>query len=317
MLDELFDKCNLDSCSKGPLVTDKDTGEILCASCGQVLIEKMTSIESETRSFDLEQFSEKSRTGIKSSLAIHDMGLATSIGISNKDASGKYLSGHMKNTFGRLRILDHRSKAKPRDRNLAYAFTLLNGMKTKLTLPDNVVEDTAYIYRKALAMKIIRGRSIASTLYVALYLACRKNNLPRTLRDIAKAGNLGRGDLAITYRIMLRKLDLQIEPCHPTEFVTRICNIICISEKTRRIALNLVLKAEEAKFSSGKNPMCLVAAAIYLSCVMSDEDKTQIEIAKACGITNVSVRNICRLFREKLDLAIYQEHTYNVAANNK
>ncbi len=307
MLDELFNKCKLDSCSRGPIVTDKDTGEILCASCGQVLIEKMTSVEPETRSFDFEQFSEKSRTGIKSSLAIYDMGLATSIGIADKDAFGKTLPGYMKNTFGRLRVLDHRSKAKPRDRNLVYAFTLLKGMKSKLTLPDNVVEDAAYIYRKALAIKIMRGRSIASTLYAALYVACRKNNMPRTLRDIAKAGNLGRGDLAITYRIMLRNLDLKIEPYHPAEFVTRICNIICTSEKTRRIALNLVLKAEEAKFSNGKNPMCLVAAAIYLSCGINGEDKTQIEIAKACGISNVSVRNVSRLFRKKLDPLICQE----------
>lgn len=302
MLDESFNKCKLDSCSRGSLITDKDTGEILCASCGQVLIEKMTSIESETRSFDLEQFSEKSRTGIKSSLAIYDMGLATSIGIANKDASGKNLSGYMKNTFGRLRVWDQRSKAKPRDRNMAYAFTLLNGMKSKLTLPDYVVEDTAYLYRKVLATKTIRGRSIASMLYAALYVACRKNNMPRSLRDIAQAGNLGRGDLAITYRIMMRKLDLKVEPYDPAEFVLRICNLIGTSDKTRRIALNLISKAEEAKLSSGRNPMCLVAAAIYLSCGINEEDKSQIEIAKACGVTNVSVRNNSKLFKKKLGL---------------
>lgn len=284
------------------MVTDKDTGEILCASCGQVLMEKMTSIEPETRSFDPEQFSEKSRTGIKSSLAIYDMGLATTIGIANKDASGKNLSGYMKSTFGRLRVWDQRSKAKPRDRNMVYAFTLLNGMKSRLTLPDYVVEDTAYIYRKALATKIIRGRSIASMLYAALYVACRKNNMPRTLRDIAKAGNLGRGDLAITYRIMIRKLDLNVEPYDPAEFVIRVCNLIGTSDKTRRIALNLISKAEEAKLSGGRNPMCLVAAAIYLSCEISGEDKSQVEIAKTCGITNVSVRNNSKLFKKKLGL---------------
>ena len=302
MLDELFNKCKLDSCSRGPLITDKDTGEILCASCGQVLIEKMTSIEPETRSFDLEQFSEKSRTGIKSSLAIYDMGLATSIGIANKDAFGKNFSGYMKNTFVRLRVLDQRSKAKPRDRNMQYAFTLLNGMKSKLTLPDYVVEDAAYIYRKALAIKIIRGRSIASMLYSALYVACRKNNMPRTLRDIAKAGNLGHGDLFITYRIMIRKLDLKVEPYNLAEFVIRTCNLIGTSDKTRKIALNLISKAEEAELSGGRNPMCLVGAAIYLSCYISGEDKSQVEIAKACGVTNVSVRNNSKLFKKKLEL---------------
>src|SRR5215472_5722084 len=103
MPDEIFDKCKLVSCAKGPVVTDNNTGEILCASCGQVLIEKIDNMGTESRSFDLEQFSEKSRTGSKSSLAIHDMGLATSIGIADKDASGNNLSGYMKNTFNRLR----------------------------------------------------------------------------------------------------------------------------------------------------------------------------------------------------------------------
>ena len=56
MQDEIFDKCKLDVCPRGPLVTDNDSGEILCASCGQVLIEKIDSMASETRSFDLEQF---------------------------------------------------------------------------------------------------------------------------------------------------------------------------------------------------------------------------------------------------------------------
>lgn len=302
MQDEIFNKCKLDSCSKGPLVTDNNTGEILCASCGQVLIEKINSMGPESHSFDFEQFNEKSRTGIKSSLAIHDMGLATSIGIADKDASGNNLSGYMKNTFSRLRIWDNRSKSRSNDRNLRHAFMLLDTIKSQLALPDNVIEEAAYIYRKAIAVKLTQGRGIASVLYAALYASCRKNNTPRTLQDIAKAGNLRKGDLAQAYRIMVKSLDLKLEPYDPVEFVTRICSIISVSEKTRRTALDLVLKAEEAGFSTGKNPMSLVAAAIYLSCRINRENKTQVEIAKACGVSNVSVRNLAGLFRVKLGL---------------
>lgn len=284
------------------MVTDNNTGEILCASCGQVLIEKINSMGPESHSFDLEQFNEKTRTGIKSSLAIHDMGLATSIGIADKDASGHNLSGYMKSTFSRLRIWDNRSKSQSNDRNLRNAFVLLDTIKSQLALPDNVIEEAAYFYRKAFAMKLTRGRGIASTLYASLYASCRKNNTPRTLQDIAKAGNLRKGDLALAYRIMVKSLDLKLEPFDPAEFVTRICSVIGASEKTRRTAMNLVLKAEDAGFSIGKHPMSLVAAAIYLSCSTSGDDKTQIEIAKACGVSNVSVRNLVGLFRLKLGL---------------
>jgi transcription initiation factor TFIIB len=301
--DEIFDKCKLVVCPRGPLVTDNETGEILCSSCGQVLIEKIDNIGPEIRSFDLEQFNDKSRTGSKSSLAIHDMGLATSIGSQDKDASGNSLSGYMKNTFNRLRIWDSRSKSKGNDSNLRQAFVLLDTIKSQLSLPDNVVEETAYIYRKAAALKLTRGRGISSILYAALYAACRKTGTPRTLRDIAKAGNIRKGDLATAYRIMVKSLDLKLEPYDPVEFVTKVCSMIDASESTRRSALNLLLKAEDAGFSTGKNPMSLVAAAVYLA-TCTNEKKTQVEIARVCGVSNVSVRNITKLFKVKLGLLI-------------
>ena len=304
MQDEIFDKCKLDVCPRGPLITDNESGEILCASCGQVLIEKIDSMVPETRSFDLEQFSDKSRTGAKSSLAIHDMGLATSIGSQDKDASGNSLSGYMKNTFNRLRIWDSRSKSKGHDSNLRQAFVLLDTIKSQLSLPDNVVEETAYIYRKAAALKLTRGRGISAILYASLYAACRKTDTPRTLRDIAKTGNIRRGDLATAYRVLVKSLDLKLEPYDPVEFVTKICSIIRVNESTRRYALNLLLKADEDGFSTGKNPMSLVAASVYLATCANGEKMTQVEIAKACGVSNVSVRNITKLFIKKLKLDI-------------
>lgn len=304
MQDELFDKCTLKTCPRGPLVTDNDAGEILCASCGLVLLEKIYNMGPESRSFNHEQFADKSRTGNKSSLAMHDMGLATSIGRQDKDASGNSLSGYMKNTFSRLRLWDKRSKSNGSDSNLKQAFLLLDIVKSHLSLPDNVVEETAYIYRKASALKLTRGRGISSILYASLYAACRKTNTPRTLLDIAKAGNIRKGDLAAAYRVMAKNMDLKLEPYDPVEFVTKICSMLGIGESTRRNALNLLLKAEDAGFSTGKNPMSLVGASVYLATLMDDTKKTQIEIAKACGVSNVSVRNLTKQFTEKLGLSL-------------
>lgn len=294
-------------CPRGPLVTDNDTGEILCASCGLVLIEKIDNMGTDSRSFDLEQFNDKSRTGSKSSLAIHDMGLATSIGSQDKDALGNSLSGYMKNTFTRLRLWDSRSKSKGNDSNLRHAFMLLDIIKSQLSLPHNVVEETAYIYRKATALKLTRGRGISAILYASVYAACRKTNTPRTLRDIAKAGNISKGDLATGYRILAKNMDLQLDPYDPVEFVTKVCSMLGISENTRRSALEILSKAENAGFATGKNPMSLVGAAVYLATILNGEKKTQIEIAKSCGVSNVSVRNITKQFTEKLGL-VFEEN---------
>ena len=300
--DSVFDSCKQIRCTKGPLITDAAKGEILCGTCGQVLAEKTEDASFAPVVHDLNDYFTKSRTGPASSLAIHDRGLNTSINMENKDASGNRLSGYVKGTFDRLRVWDQRSKFTTSDRNFRHAFILLENMKTKLAIPDSVVEETAYIYRKAIAKKMTRGRSIPSMLCASLYAACRATNTPRTLTDIARAANIRKGILASSYRILIRTLDLKFKPYDPTEFVTRVAASVGLSEKTQRDALTILSKAEKIEICAGKHPMGLVGAALYCSSIINLEHKTQEQIAKACGITNVTIRNVCSVLRKKLDL---------------
>ena len=299
---DMFENCKQIHCTRGPLITDADKGEILCGTCGLVLVDKTEDPSVAPAIHDMNDYLTKSRTGPASSLAIHDRGLNTNINYANKDASGNPLSGYVKGTFDRLRIWDHRSKSTTSNRNFIHAFMLLETMKTKLAIPDSVVEETAYIYRKAMARKMTRGRSIPSILCASLYAACRATNTPRTLRDIARAANVRMGILALSYRILINTLDLKFKPYDPAEFVTRVAASIGVSEKTRREALNILSKAEKMEVCTGKHPMGLVGAALYCSSIANMEHKTQKQIAKACGITNVTIRNICSLMRKKLDL---------------
>lgn len=285
------------------MITDEQKGEAVCGSCGQVLIERMEDSDSpEYHTYTQEQYLNRSRTGAPTSLAMHDQGLATSIDYANKDAAGNSLSGYMKGTFSRLRMWDSRSKSRGPDRNFKQAFMLLETIKSKLIIPDSVVEETAYIYRKAVAKRLTRGRSIPSILLASLYAACRATNTPRTLDDIARAANIRKGELSLAYRKLVSSLDLRLQPYDPIEFVTRICSIIGVSEKTRRDAIDIISKAKEEEIAYGKNPMSLVASALYLAAVINMEKKTQDEIGKACGMTNVTIRNVGTVLRKKLKL---------------
>jgi transcription initiation factor TFIIB len=301
--DEIFDSCKQVRCIRGPLITDEQKGETVCGSCGQVLTERMEdSDNAEYHTYTQEQYLNRSRTGAPTSLAMHDQGLATTIDYANKDAAGNPLSGYMKGTFSRLRIWDMRSKLIGVDRNFKQAFMLLNTIKAKLIIPDSVVEEAAYIYRKAVAKHMTRGRSITSIIYASLYAACRATNTPRTLNEIARAANIKKGDLSLAYRKLANNLDLRLQPYDPIEFVTRICSIIGVSEKTRRDAISIISKAKEKEIAYGKNPMSLVGGALYLAAVINMEKKSQDEIAKACGMTNVTIRNVGTVLRKKLNL---------------
>lgn len=57
----------------------------------------------------------------------------------------------------------------PVDRNFRQAFSKLDRLKTKFALSDVVIEKTAYIYRKAPDMDLVRGCSIPGLIAASLY----------------------------------------------------------------------------------------------------------------------------------------------------
>jgi len=290
-------------CGKGTLVTDTNTGENFCGKCGYVLTDQSMESGPEWRSFSKEEHEGKSRTGVPTSLAMHDMGLATIIGPTDRDATGKPLSASMRSTIERLRTWDSRSQVhEPIDRNFRQAFSELDRLKDKLAVGDAVIEKAAYIYRKALDKHLVRGRSISSLIAASLYAACRDTETPRTLKDVGHSSNIKRKDIARCYRLLLRELGLRMPVVDPIKCIARIASKAGLSEKTKREATKILKTAEEIKISAGKDPMGLAAAALYVACVTNGENKTQRDVAEAAGVTEVTIRNRYKGLKTSLNL---------------
>jgi transcription initiation factor TFIIB len=271
---------------------DSSRGEVYCSKCGFVVREKTVETGPEWRSFSNEEKDERSRTGLPTSIAIHDMGLATIIGGENKDAAGRSLSGAMKSSVERMRTWDRRSQMhESADRNLKQAFSELRRLSEKLSISEAVTERAAYIYRKALDRNLVRGRSITMILAASLYAACRDREVPRTLKDVAAASNVKKKDIAKSYRLLVKEMDLKMPVVDPAKCVTKIASRVKVSEKTQRRALQILAKAEQARISAGKDPMGLAASAIYVACTLEGESISQREVAKAAGVTEVTIRN--------------------------
>ncbi len=287
---ERQDRCP--RCSKGPMVVDASGGELFCSSCGFVVKDKIEEVGPEWRAFSKEEKDDRSRTGVPSSLAMHDMGLATVIGLADRDASGRSLPVSMRATIERLRTWDGRSQVhEPVDRNLRQAFSELDRLADKLNVSDSVIEKAAYIYRKALERGLVRGRSISALIAASLYAACRDTETPRTLKDVSGVSNVKKKDVARCYRLLLREMDIRMPVVDPTKCISRIASKSGLSEKTKRKALDILRKAEETRTSAGKDPMGLAAAALYVACVILGENKTQKDVAEAAGVTEVTIRN--------------------------
>jgi transcription initiation factor TFIIB len=257
-----------------------------------VISEKVDESGPERKSYSTPGGIDTSRTGAPTSLTRHDKGLSTIINPANKDAAGKPLSASMKSTITRLRTWDSRSQSQASEnRNLRQALTELDRLKDKLALSSNVLEKAAYIYRKALDKKLVRGRSISGLIAASLYAACRDIEIPRTLNDIAEASNVKRKEISRCYRLLHKELELKMPVVDSVQCIARISSELKITEKTKRFAIKILKETQKRKESAGKDPMGLAAAALYSSCVKNGMSVTQLDISRASGVTEVTIRN--------------------------
>lgn len=279
------------NCKQFLVVTDYGTGEMACQNCGAVLLEKAVELGHESSGITNEEYMTSSRVGSKISLKMADMGLSTLIESRDLDSTGKALSKENRRMFYRLRMWDRNSRSANTVKSFQKAFLQLDGIRTKLGLPESVVDETAYIFRKIFAKKILTGRSTSEILCATVYIACRLTNTPRTLSDISTAGNIRRKNLQRTYRFLVKELEIYPQAYNPHEFVSRISKTIKISEKTERLAYKIVTLAERSMISTSKNPMAIAAAAVHLAVQENNEKVSQMKISSASGISAVTIRD--------------------------
>lgn len=233
----------------------------------------------------------KSRTGMPTSLAFHDMGLSTFISYSNVDANGATISPEQMSKVQRMRRWNKiSSNNRSYHRNLKNAFAILSTIKDKLSLNDALIEKSAYNYRKALDRRIIKGRSIRALVVASVYAACRELNVPRTLDEIAQTANADSIFAGKCYRLLVRFLKLHLPVLDSNVYLAKIANKAKVSERTYRRGLEMLTSIKENPISHGKDPNALAVAVLYAACLKENEKVSQAQIAVAGDTSIVTLR---------------------------
>jgi len=292
-------------CGSSSLLRDYDTGELICQSCGYVISSTLIDQGPEWRAFDQEQRDKLPRVGAPMTWTIHDKGLSTTIGWQDRDASGHRLSPKERVRLYRLREWQKRSKVSDStQRNLAHALSEISRIAYKLNLPRNVAETSSIIYRHALQKQITRGRTIQNLVVASIYMACRQCSVIRTLEDVAFAATITKKEAARDYRFLLRELNPEVPQVNPQGYISKIVNKLSLTGETEMLAMSILTKASKLRLTSGRGPSGIAAACIYISSQLTDERRTQGEIAKEAQVTEVTIRNRYKELAQKLNFTV-------------
>jgi len=293
---DMIKKCP--ECSGINLFWNRDKGEIICKDCGLVIEDKMVDYGQEWREFDSEGAEKRRRTGAPMTYTQYDQGLGTEVG---QQSDLLRLGGKDRNKFFRLRKWQYRISTAI-ERNLKLALGELKRVSSYLKLPKSVEEESARIYTLAVQRGLVRGRSMESVVAGALYAACRRHDVPRTLDELSEASGIEKKEIGRTYRFVTRELGINILPSNPADYIARFASALKLSPESQSRSIDILESAQRAELTSGRGPTGIAAAALYVSALIHGEKRTQREVADVAGVTEVTIRNRYKELLDKLKL---------------
>ncbi|XP_057535236.1 transcription initiation factor IIB-2 [Amaranthus tricolor] len=269
------------------VVFDHSAGDTVCSECGLVLESHSIDETSEWRTFANESNdNDPVRVGGPSNPLLSDGGLSTVISKPN-GTTGDYLSS----SLGRWQ-----NRGANPDRGLILAFKTIATMADRLGLVSTIKDRASEIYKKVEDQKSSRGRNQDAILAACLYIACRQEDKPRTVKEICSVANgATKKEIGRAKEYIVKQLEVEMGKAvdmgtiHAGDFLRRFCSNLGMNNQAMKAAQEAVQKSEEIDIR--RSPISIAAAVIYIITQLSEEKKPLKDISLATGVAEGTIRN--------------------------
>ncbi|KAG0455600.1 hypothetical protein HPP92_024892 [Vanilla planifolia] len=174
------------------------------------------------------------------------------------------------------------------------AYLQIIDVSSILGLDHDVVDHAFQLFRDCCSATCLRNRSIEALATAALVHAIREAQEPRTLQEISTASNLPQKEIGKYIKILGEALKLS-QPINSNSIsvhMPRFCTLLQLNKSAQELAAHIGEVVINKCFCTRRNPISISAAAIYLACQLEDKRKTQAEICKVTGLTEVTLRKV-------------------------
>ncbi|XP_073151549.1 transcription initiation factor IIB [Henckelia pumila] len=269
------------------VVFDHSAGDTVCSDCGLVLEAHSIDETSEWRTFANESGdNDPVRVGGPTNPLLADGGLSTVISKPN-GSTGEYLSSS---------VSRWQNRGSNPDRSLIQAFKTIAIMADRLGLVATIKDRANEIYKKVEDQKPLRGRNQDAILAACLYIACRQEDKPRTVKEICSVANgatkkeIGRAKEFIVKQLEVEMgQSMEMGTIHAGDFLRRFCSHLGMTNQAVKAAQEAVQKSEELDVR--RSPISIAAAVIYIITQLSDDKKLLKDISLATGVAEGTIRN--------------------------
>lgn len=295
------------SCGSPAVLHDEARGELICARCGLVVVEKLLKSEPEWR---VEPGKEVGRADVTAGLDItqHDLGLGSKFG----GAEG--LPPTWRARLRRLQMWQRRARASSYgEKSLRDALLELDKLCEDLSLPKGIKAEVSFLYRRAKAAKLTMGRGTWQVLASLTFITCRLRGVARAEGEMAKALALraeideraALRSLRQLTKFLAGRMKLSIPRPMPEDYIDRFCSKLELPKGVAAQA-HEICGALPEDLKQAKPATLLAASVIYEAARAAGSNIT---IRKIAGALGVGVSSLCQTaIRVRKHFAWVQTH---------
>jgi transcription initiation factor TFIIB len=286
-------------CGSGHRIVDPIQAETHCAECG--LVFETTEILATPPPPMEAQGSEGSGRGIGP--FVPPGGSKRSLGSTlstARDGQGRRLDWHRRYEFQHLKRVMQRQTSRVSDGSLdrSPARNEIVVAVERLGLPQVIQAEAEHVFREAKQRGLFRGRSLPASVGAALYVACRRFSIPRTLGEVSEAVNAKRSEVGRTFKVIQRGTGLSVPSVGTKAFLGRYAQELALSPWVRSNVEAMLDEARDDPELSGLSPHGLVAALIYIAAERNGERRSRAQVARVSAVTEVTLRSTSRLLEK-------------------
>ncbi|XP_063358826.1 transcription initiation factor IIB-like [Cydia amplana] len=172
-------------------------------------------------------------------------------------------------------------------------------------LPKSIVDKSWDFYKQVWSHLIVyfqvhddknlKGRANDAIASACLYIACRQEGMPRTFKEICAVSKISKKEIGRCFKLILKALETSVDLITTADFMSRFCSNLGLPNSVQRAATHIARKAGELDIVSGRSPISVAAAAIYMASQASEDKRSQKEIGDIAGVADVTIRQSYKL----------------------
>lgn len=202
--------------------------------------------------------------------------------------------------------------------HLQNAFGRITEYCDAMQLPRAIAERAQHAYKIGDEARVGRGRNDVSLIAASILFATRDAGATRTFRELSRVtgvtkSELGRifGSLRSAIAAVNAGSDVPKGLSSATQSAEsnlgRFCNYLDLGNQVYNASKFIADKAVQKSAIDGRSPLSIAAGVLYFTCVLFGRPTTAKEVAGVAGVSESTIKLICKKVAEDLDVVIRPE----------